>query len=371
MAIVKLDEIYKVDNKGKTRVWWCEIDDDRIRNVSGIKDGELIYSGWKQMKAKNEGRSNATTPQQQAVLEAQALYDKKLAQGGYHRQIESAGEKTYIEPMLAAKYADVNLMFPVYTQPKLDGHRCIATKDGLFTRKGKKYHSVPHIEFALEPLFEKDPDLILDGELYNHDLRDNFDEIASCVRKSKPTAEDLEQALQIQYHVYDLVTSDVMFRQRSDLLHDLLQELNNKYIVDVPTAVCNNQEQLDELYGEMLAAGYEGQMIRLNTEYQNKRTKDLIKRKEFLTEEFPVHKVVEGQGNWAGYAKAVILWVDGVPEKDLPRAGIRGNREFAKQLLDNAANYIGKSATIRFPNKTPSGVPRFPVAIDFAREDHE
>src|SRR3546814_5619389 len=87
----------------------------------------------------------------------------------------------------------------------LDGVRCIATKDGLFSRQGKPITSCPHISTALTPLFEHTPSLVLDGELYNHDLKDNFNEIISLVRKQKLTPEQFaETAKVVQYHVYDL-----------------------------------------------------------------------------------------------------------------------------------------------------------------------
>ncbi|MCK4501332.1 hypothetical protein KAU11_12600, partial [Candidatus Babeliales bacterium] len=52
----------------------------------------------------------------------------------------------------------------VYSQPKLDGVRCIASKDGLHTRGGKSIVTCLHIEEQLQPFFEKFPDEILDGE---------------------------------------------------------------------------------------------------------------------------------------------------------------------------------------------------------------
>ena len=60
---------------------------------------------------------------------------------------------------------------------------------------------------------------------------------------------------------------------------------------------------IDKMYGEYTEAGYEGQMVRQNTAYECKRSKNLLKRKEFITEEFEVVNVEEGNGNWSGYAK--------------------------------------------------------------------
>src|SRR3546814_10690811 len=92
----------------------------------------------------------------------------------YHERVEDIGGGAhFFKPMLAEKY---DAFEPGFAQPKLDGVRCIATKDGLFSRQGKPITSCPHISTALTPLFEHTPSLVLDGALYNHDLTDNFNE---------------------------------------------------------------------------------------------------------------------------------------------------------------------------------------------------
>ena len=46
---------------------------------------------------------------------------------------------THFKPMLAHKYDEkrVDWSKPVWMQPKLDGVRCVFTKDGAFSRTGK------------------------------------------------------------------------------------------------------------------------------------------------------------------------------------------------------------------------------------------
>ena len=362
----KLDTLYKTDNKGGIRVWWVEIDGDKIRNVSGLIDGEKVESGWKLMKAKNIGKANETTPQQQALLEANALYDKQLGKGGYHRNIEDADKKKYIEPMLAKSYDDMlPIRFPCYSQPKYDGLRNVASVEGLYSRNGKRYVSVPHLEFGLMKTFKKLPFLVIDGEMYNHDLKDNFNEIASCVRKTKPTTEDLEKSTVIQYYIYDMVDPSKSFSERYEFLQELIKELDPDHYVLSETTLCHNQDELDACYASYIERGYEGQMVRYDDPYEiGKRSKSLIKRKEFITEEFEVVDILEGEGNWAGYAKTIRYRLD---EDRIQSAGVRGSQGFTKALLENKDEYIGGQLTLRYFHKTPDGVPRFPVAIDFAK----
>ena len=94
-----------------------------------------------------------------------------------------------IKPMLAHKYNPEKADYPAYIQPKLDGVRCIFTKDGAYSRTGNEFKNVDHIKKDLKVVFNRYPNLILDGELYNHGLKDDFEKIISLVRKTKPTQE--------------------------------------------------------------------------------------------------------------------------------------------------------------------------------------
>ena len=128
-------------------------------------------------------------------------------------------------------------------------------------------------------------------------------------------------------------------------------------LVDTHDASTSND--IDELYGTYTSEGYEGQMVRQNTPYQFKRSKNLLKRKEFITEEYNVVEVHEGQGNWTGYAKRLTLKMkDGRTFS----SGLRGSQAQLKELLENP-NITW--ATCRYFELSNDGVPRFPVTIDY------
>ena len=92
-----------------------------------------------------------------------------------------------IKAMLAHKYNPDKADYPAYIQPKLDGVRCLFTAKGAISRANNQFMNVDHIEQALKPFFAKNPTAILDGELYNHGLKDDFEKIISLVKKKKPT----------------------------------------------------------------------------------------------------------------------------------------------------------------------------------------
>ena len=87
-----------------------------------------------------------------------------------------------------------------FIQPKLDGVRCYITYHGAFSRNHKRFMNVQHITDELRPLFNKYPHVVLDGELYNHDYKDNFNKIISLVRKQSPSDAEREEAKVIQFH---------------------------------------------------------------------------------------------------------------------------------------------------------------------------
>ena len=122
-----------------------------------------------------------------------------------------------IKPMLAYKVGkkDVDWSGKIFIQPKLDGVRCIFTKDSAFSRTGKKFKNVAHLEYDLTDFFRKNPNTMLDGELYNHALKDDFEKIILLVRKTKPTEDDRRDAQHlVQYHVYDTIAEGVNYEDR-------------------------------------------------------------------------------------------------------------------------------------------------------------
>ena len=368
-----LRPLYKKNTKGKTLLWFLEVEGEKYRTVSGQKDGTLKRSAWTIAKPKNVGKINATTPEEQAQLEAEAKYTKKLAQGGYKESEDDLDTVTFFEPMLAkafvkdatkvAKAVDNcpnSLTFregKVWVQPKLDGIRCIAKADGLWTRQGKKIVACPHIERALEPYFIVNPKLILDGELYNHELKDDFNEITSIVRKQKPTEANILEAEElIQYYIYDFGGTDTPYSERYKWLVDYMVSESPIQILEARNAF--SRVELDIYMEQCLDKGYEGIMVRLgNAKYEQKRSKNLLKYKKFIEDEFKVVQILEGDGNNAGMAARVLLELH---DGKLCMANMTGSWEYCIEVLIDKNKYIGGEATVSFFNYTPDGMLRFP-----------
>jgi len=387
--IQKFPTIYKRTSTGAVQEWRQEILVDKYRTISGQQNGKHVVSEWTICIPTNVGKKNERNGAAQALFEVAAAYKKKIDKE-YHEDIKDIDVPKHFLPMLAEDFKkNKDKLFAknskLYSQPKLDGMRCIATKNGLFSRNALHIVSCPHIVEQLKPFFEKYPHIVLDGELYNHEYKDNFDELMSIFKRTKPSKEDLEKSKELgQFHIYDCANSvelrNFPFRMRTATLGAIIGEgLSARYgnilkecesIVIVPTSFIYTAEDAKNLLEKYLSEGYEGQIIRTDAEYQNKRTKDLLKDKEWKDSEFELIRFEEGKGNWAGKAKKAWFKLDDGSGREF-KASVKGTMAYTKQLLIDKDKYVGKMCTVTYcPQRTPDGIPRFGRVKEFDRTDN-
>jgi len=224
---------------------------------------------------------------------------------------------------------------------------------------------------ALAPVFALNPDAVLDGELYNHDLREEFEEIVSMVKRAKSKPADFAKTKEmVQLHLYDYPA--MMHDNFIDRYNGLVQVLEDSGIPTggkeaihiVPTFTCTSEAEIDVAYNKSMDLGYEGGIVRINETYQQKRTKFLLKRKDFQDEEFIIIRIEEGTGNWKGCAKKIIFRND-IPnaqgEYDECGAGMRGKKDVMREVYNNRHLYPGTEATIKFFGRTKYNKPRIGV----------
>ena len=259
--------------------------------------------------------------------------------------------------MLAHPVSNKELKGLNFLQPKLDGVRCYITKDGAFSRNHKPWRNIGHILNELKPFFDAYPNVILDGELYNHELKDNFNKIISLVRQSQPT----EAQILIQFHNYDIFTPDdpeMSFRYRNDFLKNIHKEYEFDYCYEVETRVVTTQGQCKLRNEANLNKGYEGSILRNNGKYEQKRSKNLQKLKDFSDTEATIINWVEGKGKRDGtigkfIAKDEFGIVFGMP--------VMAKMSVLKEMYDIVEWYMGKTATFTYFQKTPAGSYRHPL----------
>lgn len=267
-----------------------------------------------------------------------------------------------IKPMLAHKVNENKIDFSekVFIQPKLDGVRCIFTKDGAYSRTGKQFHNLRHIELRLERFFEKNPFTVLDGELYNHALRDDFEQIISLVRKQKPTDEDRRNARHlIQYHVYDTIAECFNYESRLNWLLSQ-RELFNNVIIPVETIEVHGYNGAKAMHNDFLNKGYEGSILRLNGYYEQKRSYNLQKFKDFDDTEATIIGYEAGKGKFTGLIGKFLMIDDDGIEFGCP-IGKGYNFNDRRDILNNVHDYIGQRATFTYFERTKAGSYRHPL----------
>lgn len=362
--------LYKKSSLGKLLQWDIGVDGATIITHHGEVGGQIQETRDTIREGKNVGRANVTTPKEQAVAEAQSKWKRQIERKGYveSRDRAAKGETDAeggIVPMLAHKYSEQGhkIVYPAFAQPKLDGARCIATiTDGectLWTRTRKPIHSVPHIVRALEAAFPSG-DHVLDGELYTHTHKDNFEEIMSLVRSSSPK----KGHEVVEYHVYDYPSDERSFYDRLGNL-DTIGKIGVQHVVVVDTLRVANESELMDAFERFLAAGYEGAMVRNAASlYENKRSYGLQKVKEFDDAEFKVIGIEEGRGKLTGHVGAFVCVTDKGVEF---RAKAMGEIAALKRAFEDPTIWRGKRLTVKYQGMTnKSGVPRFPVGVRFA-----
>jgi len=363
--IKQFDTLYSRDSLGNIRIWKMEQNDSKYRTISGLIDGEQVTSEWTIAEGKNAGKKNETSDKEQATKEIEAKY-KKQRKTGYFDDINNVDDMGYIEPMLAKLYKDysdkIDFSKGEYIlQCKFNGMRCVATKSGLFTRKGEKYLSCPHIEKSLNSFFEKYPDAVLDGELFNNDLRQQLNEISKLIRRTVNISQnDLERSEKlVRYYVYDGydfgISKDCCYKERKKWIDTNIVN-SYKYIMPVKDFNINSESDLDKHYSSFIDDGHEGVMLRyVNMGYEHKRSKNLLKVKPEDSEEAIIVDIKEGTGNWSGTGKTITLdWNGKVFD-----ASFKGSYEEAVEFLRNRKKWLGQNVEFLYNGLTGKGTPNF------------
>jgi len=269
-----------------------------------------------------------------------------------------------IKPMLAYKVGkkDIDWSEKIFLQPKLDGVRCIFTRHGAFSRTGKQFKNVAHIEEDLAEFFKKNPDTILDGELYNHKLKNDFEKIISLVRKTKPTEQHRIEAEQlVQYHVYDTIVTFPLAPNYQIRYEFLVRSLPiARSITLIRNTIVDNYDEAKTLHNIHLAQGYEGSILRLNKSYEQKRSYNLQKFKDFSDTEATIIGYVEGKGKRQGTIGKFLMRDDEGVEFGCPPGKGYTYEDLANMLL-NVNDYIGQRATFTYFERTKANSYRHPL----------
>ena len=390
--IEDLPTIYGVEKNGKTKVWTARIYRDVLNGFAtaeieyGQLDGKKQVTTREYTEGKNLGKKNETTPLQQCVAETKRKWQDKMEKEGYSLVIPTSETQTTqttttdtihasaskVFPMLAhtyephsAKNKKNDIAFPCYVQPKLDGLRCVcymvectSNEPNVVaqSRTGAYFETVEHICAELRPILLKNPGLILDGELYTADMP--FEELAGLIKKKKLSEADLQRVQSVKYHIYDIVVDGVPY---SDRHARIVQTVDGPkcHLEVVHTQLIHAAHEFRQAFGEYVASGYEGIMLRnVHGLYrQNYRSHDLQKYKEFVESEYPIVGFKEADGR----DKGTVIWMCQTAECRQFSVRPRGTQEQRRQWFQDGHKYVGKLLTVIYQELSELNVPRFPV----------
>jgi ATP-dependent DNA ligase len=382
--------LYVMDKAGKTRVWNLSVlsRDSRIfiHIEHGLEDGQCVVSNREIKSGKNIGKKNETTIKEQAFKEADKMHKDKIDKEEYSinkpssiSTMTSSEELKPISPMLCEKYDPeskskhkIDILFPCFAQPKLDGVRCLSYRIGEHwvnqSRQLKLFKNLVHINQHLQAVFGSER-VILDGELYTH--QSQFNQFVGIIKKDKiPFGKDLETLLRVHYHIYDCILLDKRYASYQERLEYLKSKVKENPILHLVQTYEIQKDEIINLHQTFVQDGYEGLILRnKQAPYETSRTRHLLKYKEFEDSEFEIIGFKEGEGNDAG----TVVWKckilnskEGHSEMDVRP---RGTIEDRKIYFQNGKKYIGRMLTVRYQGLSEYGVPRFPVGI--AIRDYE
>lgn len=369
---MKLPTLYRLTSADNLQEWTIKVSGDNMYTFWGRVGGKIQEGTDKCPSGKNIGKQNETTVEEQAELEAGYHWEFKKKEGYVESKEAALAGKVDkiiaggIFPMLAHKHSSgsKHISYPCYVQPKLDGHRCIAIcQNGiveLWSRSRKPIKSVPHIVADLEKMAKIHGDFVIDGELYNHNYHDNFEDLTHLIRQQTPVAGHEV----IHYHIYDLPSVKDGFAQRFIVLEEFFHNWgDNSPLKLVETLSVSDEEQLMIAHKRGVKQGYEGVMARnvKGLYKENGRSYDLLKVKKMVDEEFKCVGVKEGRGKLVGHA------IFEVETKDGEKFGVKmaGETSELKKYLTDPSLALGKMLTVQFQGYTKYKIPRFPVGLRF------
>ena len=347
--------LYGKDSKGGLRIWSVYTDGSDVVVKHGKLGGKIQEKRYA-TEPKNVGKANETTPEAQAMLEAEAKYVKQL-KSGYFPTKEEALDFQELTPMKAHNYKDYasKVSYPCYMQPKLNGQRLMIDKQGVAWSKQGEPLELPHHWKGVKELAIQLGGL--DGEVYaglESEGGLSLQKIISAFRK--PNADTPK----LQYWVYDIPTT-VPFGIREQKI----TAWPGITVVPVNTSIISTEVEGDELYAHFCKQGYEGAIYRHpDGVYEfGKRSYNLIKRKPRQTAEAKVLSAEKDRNNWGilncqletGVTFKCQMKVD---------AGSKNYREY-----DNALELIGEYIEFEYEELSDDGVPTKPSGVGIRAVD--
>lgn len=337
----------------------------------GVIDGKLTQTIPTILETgKNLDKKNETTIITQALIQMRSLYLKKM-KTGYVLDLDEVklGNLINIYPMALHDFKkfEKHIEYPCYVQNKLDGIRITGSynketdKVTLLSRRLHDIYGFENVKDEIKRLLRNNPDLIVDGEFYNHSM--NLQKISGIVRQQDINHED---KLKLQFYIFDCIDlkNELTFQERIVKLYEIFNKTPNlKYLVLLDTKLINNSDEGNELYEEAIKEKYEGIVYKNAfakyeySEIKELRSYNFLKRKASFSNEYEIIGYESGiKGKDVGAIIFIMKTDDGKEFKSVPNMTLEERKKIYKLATKDFDNlYKGKLATIKYDDLSDSG----------------
>ena len=273
---------------------------------------------------------------------------------------------------------------------KLNGSRCFYYKGKLYTRQGKIYTGCEHIikdienltsknRMFVEPVYEN---YVFDGELI---LKDNSLSDSEAFQKGVGIANsDKENKQELKLVIFDMLNqkefefgeSIYLYKRRKEQLNDLRNLIADKNLSNIEVVPMfyegTDQSEIWKWLDYAEENDMEGVMINLDTPYECKRTKNLIKVKKFYTLDLKVINAVEGDGRLKGTLGALVVDYKG----NTVNVGSGFSDKQRKEFWENKESIIGRVIEVKYKEITKNKDTsleslQFPVFVSLREQGKE
>lgn len=368
-----LPTLYKTSKTGKVQLWRTWTEGNIVVSEFGFQGGTIQREERTIYEGTNIGKKNERTCDEQAEFIAESNWKAQQNYKGYVTDLKKE-KHTGIKRkpkggpncMKCKEYSPklmLNIGYPCYAQPKIDGVMVMAEQDKLWATGGDEYVGFPLIYGDLRKILHKDE--IINGELYLHGMP--LKRISGIARKKKEIDYEAKNLLELWLFdapvIGDYSLNDP-FSVRFAELAKRVKGAGLERLKIVPTFRINSEAQLMQKHKDFVSNHFEGTIIRKidMSFYQSKsssdRSKEILKLKDFKDGEFRIIGVgeVEERNGLKMIGSFLCRTDDGKTFSVRPK----GTVEDKVTWLLNPVSYMNKLLTVRYLQMW-DGIPQIPV----------
>lgn len=241
---------------------------------------------------------------------------------------------------------------------KLNGCRCAFVGDKCMTRQGKEYKGLDHIISDLHKIGLKN--YFVDGELLYKNKEGLSDSEAFQKGTGIAMSKDFDKT-NLKFVVFDMFPLEEFWQGKSKLSYNQREKMYlNELRKDIVCFPIYNIETVPKCYEGTDHSqiwkwldyaeenDWEGIILNLDTPYECKRTKNLIKVKKFMSCDIKCIGVEEGSGRNKGTLGALVCDYKG----NKVNVGSGFSDEVRKRIWQYPEDIIGKIITVKYKEET-------------------